>query len=78
MTASGRIVEDERIFGTIEMGFGSQGATLRGLGWDAAAHTDGIVLAPTITFDGKVFEKDGIYLDETAREYCRKLGVAGY
>ena len=76
--ASGRIVEDERIFGTIEMGFGSQGATLRGLGWDAAAHTDGIVLAPTITFDGKVFEKDGIYLDEKAREYCRKLGVVGY
>ena len=76
--ASGRIVEDERIFGTIEMGFGSQGKTLKGAFWNAASHTDGIVLAPTILFDGKVFEKDGVYVDETAREFCRKLGVAGY
>ncbi len=75
---TGRIVEDERVFGGIEFGFGSQTPTLGGKGWNAAAHTDGTMLRPTLIFDGKVFEKDGVYLDEKAREYCRKLGVTGY
>ncbi len=76
--ASGRIVEDERIFGCIEMGIGSQGASLMGACWDAASHTDGIVSKPTLIFDGEVFEEDGIYLDPKAREYCKKLGIEGY
>lgn len=75
---TGRIVEDERIFGTIEFGFGSQGKTLGGAFWNAASHTDGVVMAPTIIFDDKVFSKDGIYQDEKAREFCKKLGLAGY
>jgi leucyl aminopeptidase (aminopeptidase T) len=75
---TGRIVEDERVFGGIEFGFGTQVSTLRGAVWNAAAHTDGTVLRPTLIFDGKVFEEDGIYQDAKAREYCRKLGVAGY
>lgn len=75
---TGRIVEDERVFGSIEFGFGSQGATMMGEFWNAASHTDGIVLNPTLVFDGKVFEKDGIYVDPKAIEFCKKLGVAGY
>lgn len=75
---TGRIVEDERIFGTIEFGFGSQGKTLGGAFWNAASHTDGVVMSPTLIFDGKVFEENGIYKDAKAREYCKKLGVAGY
>jgi leucyl aminopeptidase (aminopeptidase T) len=75
---TGRIVEDERVFGGIEFGFGTQVSTLRGAGWNAAAHTDGTVLRPTLIFDGKVFEEDGIFKDAKAGEYCRKLGVAGY
>jgi leucyl aminopeptidase (aminopeptidase T) len=75
---TGRIVEDERVFGGIEFGFGTQVSTLRGACWNAAAHTDGTVLRPTLIFDGKVFEEDGIYRDAKAREYCRKLGVTGY
>ena len=75
---TGRIVEDERVFGGIEFGFGTQVSTLRGAVWNAAAHTDGTVLRPTLIFDGKVFEEDGIYLDAKAREYCKKLGVSGY
>jgi leucyl aminopeptidase (aminopeptidase T) len=51
--ASGRIVEDERVFGCIEMGIGSQGAQIMGKTWKAAAHTDGIVLNPTIILDGE-------------------------
>ena len=76
--ASGRIVEDERIFRCIEMGIGSQGASLMGACSDAASHTDGIVSKPTLIFDGEVFEEDGIYLDPKAREYCKKLGIEGY
>lgn len=75
---TGRIVEDERVFGCMEFGIGSQGVTVGGAYWNAAAHTDGVVLHPTIILDGQVFEKDGVYLDATAREYAKKLGVAGY
>lgn len=76
--ATGRIVEDERIFGCIEFGFGSQGASLMGAFWDAASHTDGVVSKPTIILDGKVLEENGIYQDEKSREFCKKLGVSGY
>lgn len=76
--ATGRIVEDERIFGCIEFGFGSQGESLMGAFWDAASHTDGIVSRPTIILDGKVIEENGIYLDGKSKEFCKVLGVVGY
>jgi leucyl aminopeptidase (aminopeptidase T) len=75
---TGRIVEDERVFGGIEFGFGTQVSTLRGADWNAAAHTDGTVLVPTLIFNGKVFEENGIYQDTKAREYSKRLGVSGY
>lgn len=75
---TGRIVEDERVFGGAEFGIGSQGAAIMGEKWDAPSHTDGTILKPTIILDGKVFEKDGIYQDERVREYCRRMGIAGY
>ena len=76
--ATGRIVEDERIFGCIEFGFGSQGASLMGAFWDAASHTDGVVSKPTVLLDGKALEENGIYKDSNAVEFCRALGVSGY
>ncbi len=76
--ATGRIVEDERIFGCIEFGFGSQGASLMGAFWNAASHTDGVLSKPTIILDGRVIEENGIYLDEKSREYCKALCVSGY
>ena len=75
---TGRIVEDERVFGSMEFGIGSQGIKIGGKHWDAASHTDGTVLYPTIILDGKVFEEDGVYVDKKAREICRELGVDGY
>ena len=75
---TGRIVEDERLFGCIEMGIGSQGASLMGACWDAASHTDGIVSKPTILLDGYKLEKNGIYVDPEARKFCKALGVEGY
>jgi leucyl aminopeptidase (aminopeptidase T) len=75
---TGRIVEDERVFGGIEFGFGTQVSSLQGAGWNASAHTDGTVLYPTLIFDGKLFEKDGFYQDLKAREYSKRLGIVGY
>ena len=68
---TGRIVEDERLFGCIEMGIGSQGASLMGACWDAASHTDGIVSKPTILLDGYKLEENGIYVDPEARKFCK-------
>lgn len=76
--ATGRIVEDERIFGCIEFGIGSQGESLMGAFWDAAAHTDGVVSKPTIKLDGKLLEKNGVYVDPEAVKYCKALKVFGY
>lgn len=76
--ATGRIVEDERIFGCMEFGMGSQGAMIMGECWSAASHTDGVVSSPTIILDGEVLEKDGVYLHPEVVELCKKLGVQGY
>ncbi|MDR7500545.1 MAG: hypothetical protein QN169_12530, partial [Armatimonadota bacterium] len=35
---TGRIVEDERLFGCLNVGIGTQGPQLRAVGWKAAAH----------------------------------------
>jgi leucyl aminopeptidase (aminopeptidase T) len=75
---SGRIVEDERIFGIVEMGIGSQGPQIRGKTWKAAAHTDGVVLNPTIVLDGVEMEKEGVYQLDSLVAACRELGVPGY
>lgn len=75
---TGRIVEDERVFGCMEFGIGSQGEAIMGGFWTAASHTDGTLLCPTIILDGKVFEQDGIYMEEKCRRLCKKLGVTGY
>ena len=75
---TGRIVEDERVFGCIEMGIGSQGASIGGRCWKAASHTDGIVLNPTIYLDDEVIEKDGVYVHPDVVALCRELGVPGY
>ena len=58
----GYIIEDERIFGGVELGFGSQRPKFQGTVGPAASHTDGIVLNPTVILDGTVIEKDGEYV----------------
>lgn len=75
---TGRIVEDERVFGCIEMGIGTQGAQIGGLTWQAASHTDGVVLCPSIYLDGEPLEVDGRYVHPEIMEACRSLGVPGY
>jgi len=75
---TGRIVEDERIFGCAEMGIGSQGPQIRGKTWKAAGHTDGVVLNPTIILDGIEMENEGVYQMDSIVQKCRDLGAPGY
>ena len=72
---TGRIVEDERVFGCIEFGIGSQGKQIGGLTWDAGGHTDGIVLNPSIYLDDKAMELDGVYVHPDLVAGCRELGL---
>lgn len=75
---TGRIVEDERVFASIEMGLGSQGPQIKGKTWKSASHTDGIVLNPTIILDGEVIEEEGVYKHPELIKLCRELKIPGY
>lgn len=64
---SGRILEDERVFGSFEVGIGSyQGRPAKG-------HTDGVVLNPSIWLDGKQIEREGEYVEPTLADLSRQL-----
>jgi len=66
---SGRILEDERVFGCVEMGIGSY------RGRPAKGHTDGVMLNPSVWLDEKQIEAEGKYVEPTLVELCRQLGV---
>jgi len=65
---TGRIVEDERVFGCLDIGIGPQA-----LG--APSHTDGIILRPSIAADGVEIEREGVYVHSELTDLCRRLGV---
>lgn len=65
---SGRIVEDERVFGCMDIGIGPQN-----LG--APSHTDGIILRPSIIADGVEIEREGVYVHPSLQDLCARLGV---
>ena len=69
---TGRIVEDERVFGSLTFGFGDAKDRR------APSHTDCIVLRPSISLDGAEMERDGKYVHPRLVELCREMGVAGY
>ncbi|HEX2946171.1 MAG TPA: hypothetical protein VHT96_09490 [Clostridia bacterium] len=75
---TGRIEEDERIFGCVEVGIGTQGEGLGGKSWVAANHTDGIVLNPSIYLDDVAIEENGFYVEPTLVKICEEMHVAGY
>jgi 2,5-dihydroxypyridine 5,6-dioxygenase len=58
----GNIVEDERVFGIVEIGIGSQTVRLKGKAGSAPTHTDGIMCDPTVWVDETIIEKDGEYV----------------
>lgn len=69
--ATGRILEDERIFGCMQFGIG---ATELG----SPIHSDGIVLDPSVWFDDVQIEETGRYIHPGLADLCREMGVAGY
>jgi leucyl aminopeptidase (aminopeptidase T) len=67
----GEIGHDERVFGCMEFGIGAAWA-------GAPAHTDGVMLAPSIWADDLQIEEEGRYVHPELVELCRALGVEGY
>ena len=53
---TGRILEDERVFGCVQIGIG---ATELG----SPVHSDGVVLRPTVWLDDQLIQADGAYVD---------------
>jgi len=58
----GNIVEDERVFGIIEIGVGTQSDHFLGGAGRAPSHTDGIMLNPSFWVDGVLIEEEGEYI----------------
>ena len=57
---SGKIIEDEKVMGTIHIAFGdnkSMGGSVR-----VASHLDGLIKEPTVWFDEKMIMKDGSFI----------------
>lgn len=75
---TGRIVEDERVFGCVELGFGTKGSWIGGEHWVAAAHTDASIVAPSIYIDGVAMEENGRYVHPEIVGICRQMNIEGY
>lgn len=75
---TGRIIEDERVFGCITIGMGAQGPNHGGRGIKAVGHMDGIVTRPTFILDGQTVERDGKYTHPDLVKLCQELGMPGY
>ncbi len=71
MRPSGRILEDERVFGCMQFGLG---ATPLG----SPAHTDGVVLNPSVWLDDVQIEAGGRYLHPELVRLCHEMGAPGY
>jgi leucyl aminopeptidase (aminopeptidase T) len=76
---TGDIVEDERVWGCTEWGFGNVGAVLTNDipgGIPAASHSDGICLNSTVYLDGVKFFEDGVVVgpNDEIIALARKLG----
>jgi len=68
---SGRILEDERVFGCMQFGLG---APERG----SPVHTDGVVLNPSVWLDDVQIEEKGRYIHPELVALCRAMGAPGY
>ena len=69
---TGRVAEDERVFGVFDFGFG---------GWmdrPAASHFDVVITAPTIVANEVEIERDGKFVHPDLIASCRQMKVAGY
>lgn len=70
---SGNILEDERIWGVVEWGLGSQSPTFKGKLGSAASHTDGVCMNPTVICDGEKIAENGDYVHPDLVELAQRL-----
>lgn len=70
---SGRILEDERVFGCMQFGIG---ATPKKYG--SPAHTDGVLLDASVWWDDVQIEEEGRYIHPGLVEFCKAMGAPGY
>jgi len=70
---SGRIVEDERVFGCMQFGIG---ATPKEYG--SPVHTDGVCLNASVWLDDVQIADEGRYILPELVELCRAMGAPGY
>ena len=68
---SGRILEDERVFGCMQFGIGAYP-----LG--SPVHTDGVCLNGSVWLDDEQIMDKGRYVHPELVELCRQMGVSGY
>ena len=71
---SGVCVEDERIWGVTEWGFGHQGIQFKANGVSAVSHLDGICLNSSVWQDGEQVLNEGQVVHPELVELARKLG----
>lgn len=74
---SGNILEDERVWGAVEWGIGSQSATFKGKLGPAPSHTDGVCLNPTVECDGEKIVEEGEFIHEELRGLAARLRGGG-
>ena len=72
--ASGICVEDERIWGVTEWGFGHQGIQFKAGGISAVSHLDGICLNSSVWQDGEQVLNEGQVIHPELVELAHKLG----
>lgn len=70
---TGNILEDERVWGVVEWGLGSQSPTFKGKLGLASSHTDGICLNPTVWADGEKIIENGEYVHPELKDMAYKL-----
>lgn len=68
---TGRILEDERVFGCMQFGIGATD-------YGSPAHTDGVVLNPSVWLDDVQIEDNGRYTHPELMDFCRRMGTPGY
>jgi leucyl aminopeptidase (aminopeptidase T) len=68
---TGRILEDERIFGCMQFGIGAGE-------YGSPVHTDGVLLNPSVWLDDLQIEEEGRYVLPELVELCRAMGAPGY
>jgi leucyl aminopeptidase (aminopeptidase T) len=65
-------VEDERVFGCVEIGIGAQSDHFLGGAGRAPSHTDGIILGPSLWVDDVLIEEEGEYVHPALRDLAKQ------